>query len=72
MPTMRDAAADAIAPLLQHLPLETTAKCPTGLGHLASGRESVRVIALQFVAKTADKYWLHVEWEILTQPGIVD
>ncbi len=38
-------------------------KCPTGLGHLASGRESVRVIALRFAAEKAGEYWLHVDWE---------
>ena len=44
MPTMRDAAADAIAPLLQHLPLETTAKCPTGLKAGIRNADSPKVI----------------------------
>ena len=39
--------------------------CPTGLGQMASGRESVREIQLLFQAPRSDEYWLHVTW----QPG---
>jgi hypothetical protein len=37
-------------------------KCPTGLGHLASGRSSVKEIKLLFFMQQADTFWLHVDW----------
>ena len=36
--------------------------CPTGLGHLASGRTSVKEIELRFDASRAGDYWLHISW----------
>jgi len=39
-----------------------SALCPTGLGHLASGMETVREIAIQYEAPEAGDYWLHVTW----------
>jgi hypothetical protein len=36
--------------------------CPTGLGHLASGRTSVKQIVFQFEAANAGRFWLHVSW----------
>jgi len=36
--------------------------CPTGLGHLASGRQSVQQIRLLFSTKQPGDYWLHVSW----------
>ena len=39
------------------------ALCPTGLGHLASGRESVKEIRILFANATPDTCWLHISWE---------
>jgi len=39
-----------------------TPGCPTGLGHLASGRENVKQIRFVFQHKQAGDYWLHVAW----------
>ena len=36
--------------------------CPTGLGHLASGRESVKQIKIVFQHDRAGDCWLHVAW----------
>jgi len=36
--------------------------CPTGLGHLASGRTSVNEIEFLFDTPRAGNYWLHVSW----------
>jgi hypothetical protein len=36
--------------------------CPTGLGHLASGRDSIRRLTLGFTCPAAGSYWLHVRW----------
>ena len=37
--------------------------CPTGLGHLVSGRSSVKEIRLVFDCPAAGGYWLHVHWD---------
>jgi hypothetical protein len=36
--------------------------CPLGLGHLASGRDSVRQIVFRYQVPHAGRYWLHVIW----------
>ena len=38
------------------------AGCPTGLGHLVSGRDKVKEIRFVFQHKRAGDYWLHVVW----------
>ncbi len=50
--------ADAVTVNLSH----TNTLCPTGLGHLASGRTSVKEIVFQFDAVDAGRFWLHVSW----------
>ena len=40
-----------------------TVLCPTGLGHLASGRESVKEIHFLFENLADNEYWLHILWE---------
>jgi hypothetical protein len=37
-------------------------RCPTGLGHLADGREPVKEIQFLFKHEKAESYWLHVAW----------
>ena len=37
-------------------------RCPTGLGHLASGRPTVREIHLLFAATKRETAWLHITW----------
>jgi hypothetical protein len=37
-------------------------KCPTGLGHLASGRPPVKEIRLRFQMPQSGTFWLHVDW----------
>jgi hypothetical protein len=39
------------------------AVCPTGLGGLASGRPSVKRIALQFATAAGSTCWLHIRWD---------
>jgi hypothetical protein len=39
-----------------------TPVCPTGLGHLVSGRSSVKEICLLFDCPAAGDYWFHVQW----------
>lgn len=36
--------------------------CPTGLGHLASGRPTVKEIVFIFDTAQSGDYWLHVSW----------
>jgi hypothetical protein len=36
--------------------------CPTGLGHLARGRESVKEVAFRYQAAKGGRYWLHIIW----------
>lgn len=37
--------------------------CPTGLGHLVSGRDSVKEISFLFSNSTDNDYWLHICWD---------
>ena len=37
--------------------------CPTGLGHLASGRDKVKQIRFVFQHKHPGDYWLHISWD---------
>jgi len=37
--------------------------CPTGLGHLVSGRESVKEICFKFINPIENDCWLHISWE---------
>ena len=39
-----------------------TALCPTGLGHLASGRDSVKEIRFLFNNEAGSDCWLHISW----------
>lgn len=41
---------------------EEKSLCPTGLGHLASGRESVKEFVLRYQVAEAGRYWLHIVW----------
>ena len=41
---------------------ETGPQCPTGLGHLVSGRDTVRSIRLAFDCPEPGEYWLHIRW----------
>lgn len=36
--------------------------CPTGLGHLASGMSTVKVVAVKYESPAAGKAWLHAVW----------
>ena len=36
--------------------------CPTGLGHLASGRDSVKEIIFRYRIAQAGRHWLHIIW----------
>lgn len=36
--------------------------CPTGLGHLASGKGSVRSVSLVFDCSSSGEHWLHIRW----------
>lgn len=36
--------------------------CPTGLGHLASGRDPVKTIRFLFSLDKAEEAWLHISW----------
>jgi len=36
--------------------------CPTGLSHLASGRESVREVVFHYQVSKGGRYWLHIIW----------
>jgi hypothetical protein len=36
--------------------------CPTGLGHLASRRESVKELVFRYQVAKAGRYWLHIIW----------
>ena len=38
-------------------------RCPTGLGHLVSGRESVREISFLFSNSMENDYWFHICWD---------
>jgi len=36
--------------------------CPTGLGHLADGRKSVKEIVINYTVTRRAQYWLHIKW----------
>ena len=38
------------------------ALCPTGLGHLATDRDTVKEIQFVFTTEKAGDYWLHIKW----------
>ena len=38
--------------------------CPTGSGHLVSGRGSIKEIEFDFTVGNAGGYWLHVGWHL--------
>lgn len=42
---------------------DDTIQCPTGLGHLASGREHVKAIDISFVVELTQDYWLYILWD---------
>jgi hypothetical protein len=52
-----DDAGAVVADLRRGTPV-----CPTGLGHLVSGRSSVKEIRLLFDCPAAGDYWFHVQW----------
>ena len=41
---------------------DASSLCPTGLGHLASGRDTVREIVIRYQVPEARDYWLHLTW----------
>jgi len=43
-------------------PLVPAGRCPTGLGHLASGMDTVEQIEIAYTVEDAGPYWLHVTW----------
>ncbi len=41
---------------------QQTVRCPTGMGHLASGRKSVKEIQFLFSTLQSGDCWLHITW----------